>query len=1121
MNRTARHGALALALICATACTETFDNRPEGLRLTSSGGGPKVIFDPEARPLPEIPFPNDVATRIDPTSPTGRRVNFPILGETLRESALREKANKLDGFGLFAPITVQFDAPIDVVDLQARHNNHDLIDDAIYLVNVDPDSPGFGERVQLDIGANAPLPEAMRIHPEQRAPTAGRFPVALDRPSQYFDHDPRTGSSTLVFETRFEFDEDNDGVLDDAEDTDGDGVFDRPNTIDGEAYAPGSIEEVDAVLSFYERETNTLIIRTVMPLREATTYAVVLSKFVTDEQGRPIESPFDFINHTRQSKALEPLPEVLPQYGLNMRDVAFAWTFTTQSATLEMQMIRRGLYADGPLSWLSERFPARLDALWSWTDDEALAACEEAANGNPDRLARCEHPYGVKVLTAEKLRAIVGPLGSQLVDDPSPLVDAYRYVDYMIAGTFISPDFLTDRDGYADEFHPQNDDESFEIDLAKGDAVVGDGKVTFWCTIPKSLEYTDLDGTVRRHEPPFPVVLYGHGYGGSRLEMLGFAGHHARFGLATCATDAVGHGLTLPQDLLDLATNLLPNLVQRDGMAVEPVVHNITEGRHRDLNNDGIRDSGGDFWTEDVFHTRDMVRQSAVDWLQLVRVLRSFDGTRESAVDRDGDDVPDGLAGDFNGDGVVDLGGPSNDYFAWGQSLGGIMSVLAPAVEPSMVAVAPTAGGAGLIDIAVRSIDSAVPRVVVLRMMGPMILGDPINDEEGNPTGRYQLNWLVPNTSPPASTPRARRIPIAEVQLNPGEIFSARNLTRERRAEIPAPDRHFAVVKPEGFRVHYAADAWSSSDKRALLGLKPEEEGFEPLRMTEAQVLESGDEFIFEVYSPTELDVPRLVVDAWGADAEWQGAIYPEGSPIVATGSGYGHERQSSDLRRFFNIAQAILDAGDPAAYGVRYTRDPIDMSDLEPDRLTETRALVVSTTGDQNVPINTGIALARVMGIIDTEKPRGDLFGLTEDEFLMAVGAYEGTVQYPRWWDDEGPYNFDVDDLDNGRDGYVNDPRGNFKLRLTKPTPQGGLTALRMPYMGRSNRVSGVDAHGIDASTPSRDFDISTFMANQISLYFLKRGQGLTARQLDAPCLQFLGNDPRSCPIAPLYPED
>ena len=47
-----------------------------GLGQTERLGGPRVVWDIEAEPLPEIPLPNDAATRIDPTSPTGRRLNI-------------------------------------------------------------------------------------------------------------------------------------------------------------------------------------------------------------------------------------------------------------------------------------------------------------------------------------------------------------------------------------------------------------------------------------------------------------------------------------------------------------------------------------------------------------------------------------------------------------------------------------------------------------------------------------------------------------------------------------------------------------------------------------------------------------------------------------------------------------------------------------------------------------------------------------------------------------------------------------------------------------------------------------------------------------------------------------
>ena len=39
------------------------------------GTGPTVIFDLDCTPAPEVPFPNDLAYRLDPSSPTSRFLN--------------------------------------------------------------------------------------------------------------------------------------------------------------------------------------------------------------------------------------------------------------------------------------------------------------------------------------------------------------------------------------------------------------------------------------------------------------------------------------------------------------------------------------------------------------------------------------------------------------------------------------------------------------------------------------------------------------------------------------------------------------------------------------------------------------------------------------------------------------------------------------------------------------------------------------------------------------------------------------------------------------------------------------------------------------------------------------
>ena len=57
------------------------------------------------------------------------------------------------------------------------------------------------------------------------------------------------------------------------------------------------------------------------------------------------------------------------------------------------------------------------------------------------------------------------------------------------------------------------------------------------------------------------------------------------------------------------------------------------------------------------------------------------------------------LAGDFNADGVLDIGGPDNDYYAAGTSLGGIHTSMLMAIEPRLQTGVPVVSGGGMTDI--------------------------------------------------------------------------------------------------------------------------------------------------------------------------------------------------------------------------------------------------------------------------------------------------------------------------------------------------------------------------------------------------------------------------------------
>ncbi|NOZ02799.1 MAG: hypothetical protein GXP54_13055, partial [Deltaproteobacteria bacterium] len=383
---------------------------PRGIAPTPSGNGPMVQWDLTVKPLPEIPFPNNAATRADPGSRTGLRLNLSIQSGTELESEIREKADGLDGFGTFAPITVSFDKPLDLKNLHDRQSrDRSFDDDAVFVFDVTPGSPHFGEPVMLDMGR-------------------GFFPLLLRNPGAYFPDDAHAGGSNLLFETNDEGD---------GPDMDHDGVRDRPNVF------PEGADPWDGLLTWYERQTDTLILRPVVPLREETTYAVVLTNRVVGVNGDPIRSPFPFVNASDQTGDLSRLAEILPKYGLSTDDVAFAWTFTTQSITAQLKAIREGLYGHGSMSYLSAEFPATYELA-------PLKSEKKAAETGSMYVISVEELLEV----AEPLIPLLGGMVPSLSESVDALIDSFADVDYLVGGYYSSPNFLVDRDGLATENFP-------------------------------------------------------------------------------------------------------------------------------------------------------------------------------------------------------------------------------------------------------------------------------------------------------------------------------------------------------------------------------------------------------------------------------------------------------------------------------------------------------------------------------------------------------------------------------------------------------------------------------------------------------------------------------------------
>lgn len=1039
---------LMMGLLMAAGCSddpdpETDEVGLEGLTVANPSGGAAIEFDEEYDQFPNAPFPNDAFTRPSSSSPTGLRLDLAGPTSGYAEARVRGALNEASGFGVYAPITLSFDAPLDVESIIERHHHDtpDFSDDVVYLVDVDPDSPHFGQFHLLDMGL-------------------GNYPLTLSDIEAYFDNDPKADGTNLLFPT-----EPHHGG--------------EPNlrTEGGDPLAFGEL------LDFYERETNTLIMRPVRPLESGTTYAVVITDELADEEGLAIDSPFEWINDPEQTEALEPLRDILPdafpeRFDSDLAGVRFTWSFTTGTPEEFLKQVRRGLYGQGPMSELHDLFPPRIHTL------------HDVKGTGEDPLTFSLEPVFDMVFSLA---------ASELGDDAADaLEETIGDIDYMVSGTFLSPSFLGNDDGIC--LATNFDERSFNVDTPRGTKRVQPVEVPFTCAVPKNLGQT---------QAPFPVVIYSHAIGSTRFELLAFAGTLAKFGFATCALASPGHGVPLPSEFRPL----LENLAQIHSLHNLPDLLEIH--RARDLTNDGDSDSGGDYFTADMLWSRKMIQQTTIDQMQLIRILRSFDGTRRFAEpeeafehrspyahidagwDQSGDGNPE-IAGDFTGDGVVDFGG-DREYVTMGTSLGGIQSAILAGADPSVVAGVSNAGGGGLTDIAVRSTNSNVQSSVMLRAMGLLLVGHPVDDGE-----MTRMRWLVPDDT------GVRRVHFVDLPaLEDGQRVVVRNLRRESIDALSDEDaRAEDIVTGGAFRVGIAADAIHPATRRFELGFDPSLDpwdDYEPDQIPDELPAEEfkdyqrrivddptryGDPLVIEIYD--EQDELIHQIDTFPTDTVDAGILYPEGASLAALSEGWGLERQTPEFRRFLEFGQILLEPVDPVVWARDYAPQRRHFPFGVNSSAGHTNYLVIGTLGDQVVPINTAIAIARASGAVNILEAHPD-YGKPENQMLIDEFVYEGISHLDRFADFPNTL-FDPDDLDEGLwrpDGLFEEP-GPIKPAASPPLraswqTDDGLQALRLGYLDRTGE------HTFNLPEPSSPFDAPAFLANQSGWFLATGGQQIS----------------------------
>lgn len=1029
-----------LSLVLLVACDG--GGLPDGWRRTPPGSGPRVVWDLEAEPLPDIPLPNDVATWPDPTSPTGRRINASLIAPSGMERRLRQSFDRLDGWGTFAPLTVRFDAPIDTDDLirrqgRGRFSSEAFARHAIYLVDLETGVP-----IPLDVNSEL-------------------FPRVVADPGGYYTNDPREGESNLLFETVDE-DVNRNGRLDPGEDTDFDGVLDRPNTLDGRLTG-APLETVDRMLWFYERETDTLILRPIVPLAEQRTYAVVLTDRLIGADGDRVRSPFDYVHHLSQKTDLTSLPAIFAErphiYGdLATRGwdgVAFAWTFTTQSVRGDLVALRDGLYGRGPFARLAEEFPARMIPV-------------PLRGGS--RTRPCEPGPAVFTVTPEELAAALEGLPTDDFGVPAEQLGAVldtlvESVSHLAFGFYESPYLLGDPNA-------ESANDTWDIDRATGEGRVERDLVPMFVVVPKETE---------AHQQPFPVTMYAHGYGSLNLEAIAFSGLVARHGVATVSIDAQGHGLPLDESLRPALESLLGS------NCLAPLGRAIAVDRARDLNGDGSADSAGLFFSAYMFHTRDALRQSALDLMQGLRIVRSWQGhpdypegspwvpgevpsrdrggPLQFGGDIDGDGDVD-LAGDFDGDGVPDVGGWDRPYFQWGSSLGGIISMIMAGVEPSIVAAAPVSGGGGLFEIGLRTSLSTARHPVWLRVMGPLIVSTPSGGpsaESACMEGFRSLRFELPDLSERVRTEFAC---LPASTLDEGDAVVVLNA---RSGEVAC-----AGVGANGrFRLQLPT---SEGDPLTITVYDDAAERLDGARCT----FEGGEPRVIEVVETWRSgNGPPRGGDSCPQCARYQTQIYEQGSRLVAPVEGLGLSRQTPDLRRLAGLAQIALEPADPVNYARHVFLEPATAEDVT--QSGPRSVLVMNVAGDTTVPPATGNAYARAAGVLaflppdapdelaDWRAPASfaGRYGLaTPDDVLIEYHVHEGLSRIPRHPVPGAPqFLFDVDDMSEGAQLFA--PDGNSQLA----EDEGGLRPNRLDPPLRWGRESRRAAGGLDPWRTSGDF--------------------------------------------------
>ena len=650
----------------------------------------------------------------------------------------------------------------------------------------------------------------------------------------------------------------------------------------------------------YEVETNTLLLRPIYPLRQKTTYAVVVTDELKGENGESVRSPFAGVHHASDYELVKPVAQWTPT-----ESIAFVWSFTTRSITDIPVALREGMDRRGPFAWIGEDYPGK------WVSFQDLQV-DDTPTDPEDR----DHPWILDGDYLPKALSTIGALAGGGLESVT-----FNYVDYAVFGEFEAVDL-------------RGEDGTIDVHLTTGESAHQPARVGYLLTVPKETE---------SHKAPFPVLIYNHGSRTSRVEQILMSDDFSRAGIAVLSLDAVGHGpfegdlralvereaANVPEELAGtlagvIAQSFLGPTYDYTDKDLDQILDDLeanglwqalfVQGRSEDVDLDGVLLSGDSYYVPNPFQLASNGMQTVLDNLTVFRMLKRFDastlpgeGIKDLSKAKEEDILAYMSAGDFNADGVLDVGGPDVPYFTMGTSMGAFHSTIVLPLEPGIQTGISNVGGGGLVEIMLRSSLAEVIDAIMVEPLGPVIVGCPVPTEDETPPTEVSLSWNnwaikcrdIFTISFAESVSGLPSIPVL-----PGGSITLTNPKLEGTAEDAS--RTVVMAEDGGFSVAVGAD--------------------------------EGDTLLLEVRN---------------AEGEIQLA-----EEITALQSGSGHRRNSPRFRRLVTLAQSALDTMDPLAWARHIIRDPLPGS-------APNNVLHFADVGDITVPFSTMLAWNRGVGLL------------------------------------------------------------------------------------------------------------------------------------------------------------